>query len=79
MRLKESDGPRAFRSSPAFVLAGAVESEAVEHECKCGHYDTPDRFGFCRDEDCRKDRLVKALLEGKAQRLKDGTIIWDVT
>ena len=78
MIVGKGDGPRAFRSSPAFILNNAVDEEAIEKVCKCGHYDTPTAMGYCQDEDCRRERLIKALHEGKAQKLKDGTIVWDV-
>jgi hypothetical protein len=43
----------------------------------CGHYDTElDDFGYCRDEDCKRDRLIKALYDGEAMKTKDGDIIW---
>jgi hypothetical protein len=44
---------------------------------RCGHYDTElDSGGFCRDQDCRRDRLIQALKDGRARKLEDGTIIW---
>jgi len=43
----------------------------------CGHYDTEmDRFGYCRDEDCKRERFIKALHTGEAMKLPNGTIIW---
>ncbi|KKL71467.1 hypothetical protein LCGC14_2094650 [marine sediment metagenome] len=43
----------------------------------CGHYDVElDAFGNCRDEECRRDRLTKALHSGEAVRAPNGTIIW---
>lgn len=44
---------------------------------KCGHYDvelTAD--GYCRDENCRRERFIKALHDGEAMKLPNGTIIW---
>lgn len=44
---------------------------------KCGHWDAEyDTYGYCRDEACKKDRLSKALANGKAFRLTDGTVFW---
>jgi hypothetical protein len=42
----------------------------------CGKYDVELVDGYCRDESCKADRLVNALLKGEARRFKDGTIIW---
>lgn len=43
----------------------------------CGHYDVElDRFNNCRDEDCRRDRLIKALHTGEAMKLPNGTLLW---
>lgn len=70
-------GPR-FKSPSAFVVGGAVTVNSIERECKCGHFDEPTLGGFCRSDDCRHDRFVKALLEGKAVKLKNGTIVWNV-
>lgn len=45
--------------------------------CACGHWDLEiDRMGYCRDENCRYERLVKAFYSGEAAKLKDGTIVW---
>jgi hypothetical protein len=44
---------------------------------KCGHWDAEyDWLGYCRDEQCRKNRIAAALRSGKAARLSDGTIVW---
>lgn len=43
----------------------------------CHKYDTqPDKFGFCRNNECRGDRLIGALMRGEARRLSNGTLIW---
>jgi hypothetical protein len=43
----------------------------------CGHYDVElDALGYCRDEECRRDRFLKALYDGEAMKMSDGTIIW---
>jgi hypothetical protein len=43
----------------------------------CGHYDVElDALGYCRDEECRRDRLTAALYAGEAMKMKDGTIVW---
>jgi hypothetical protein len=43
----------------------------------CGHYDVElDALGYCRDEECRRDRLHKALLTGEAMMTKEGIIVW---
>lgn len=44
---------------------------------KCGHWDSElDRFGYCRDEDCKRDRFIKALHDGEAMKLPNGTLLW---
>ena len=46
-------------------------------DCLCGHWDLEtDKFGYCRSEDCRYERLVKAFYNGEAMKLKDGSILW---
>jgi hypothetical protein len=43
----------------------------------CGHYDTElDPFGYCRDEDCRYNRIVAAIKSGEAMMNKEGVLIW---
>lgn len=43
----------------------------------CGHYDVElDKFNYCRDEDCKRERLIKALHTGEAMKTPDGTILW---
>lgn len=43
----------------------------------CGNYDVElDKFNYCRDEECKRKRLVNALHIGEAIRTPDGTIIW---
>jgi len=61
-----------------FSIRGA-SVETTEGEIgKCGHWDNElDTLGYCRDIDCRRDRLVEALKTGKAFRAKDGTIYWN--
>ena len=73
MRLEVRDLPRAFRSSKAFVLVNSGEREG-----KCGHVDTLDRFGYCVQDDCRAERLVKDLKAGRAKKLPNGTLVWAV-
>ena len=44
---------------------------------RCGHYDVElDDNGYCRDEDCRYNRLIEALKSGEAMKTPDGTILW---
>jgi len=44
---------------------------------KCGHWDSElDAHGYCRDEDCRRERLIKALHNGEAMKAPTGVIIW---
>lgn len=55
----------------------AWETVGVEPAGKCGHWDTSyDKHGYCRDQECRRARLIKALHTGQAFRLKDGTLMW---
>ena len=43
----------------------------------CGHYDVElDEFGYCRDEDCKWERFMKALQTGEAMKTKEGLIVW---
>jgi hypothetical protein len=43
----------------------------------CGHYDVElDEHGYCRDEECRYNRLIDALKKGEAMKTPDGTIVW---
>ena len=73
MRMEAKDLPRSFRASRAFVLTNTGEREG-----RCGHYGDLDRFGYCLDEDCRHKRLVHALMIGKARKLPNGVLLWDV-
>jgi hypothetical protein len=73
MRLEVKDLPRAFRAAPTFLLMNSGERDG-----KCGHWGEVDRFGYCTDEDCRRDRLIKALHAGSAKKLPNGVLVWDV-
>ncbi len=73
MRLEEKDLPRAFRASRAFVIINSGEREG-----KCGHWGELDRFGYCLDDGCRAERLIKDLQAGRARKLADGTLVWNV-
>jgi hypothetical protein len=57
---------------------GEGKSEVLDGICvACGNYDTElDKNGYCRDIDCRRDRLINALESGEAMCLKNGTILW---
>ena len=53
------------------------EHGGVGFVCACGHYDMEmDKWGNCRDEDCRRFRFMVALHKGEAMMLKNGDIIW---
>ncbi len=55
------------------------EGEQGETHGRCGHWDTAyDQFGYCRDRLCRGDRLLKAYRDGKAFKLPDGSVVWQV-
>lgn len=44
---------------------------------KCGHWDAEyDAHGYCRDLDCKRERLLKALQCGDAFMTKDGILVW---
>jgi hypothetical protein len=44
---------------------------------KCGHYDVElGSDGCCRDDECRRERLIKALEAGEAMMTPEGTILW---
>ena len=56
---------------------GEGKPEGEDGTGKCGHYDVElDKFGYCRDEDCKRDRLIQALHDGEAFKSPTGTIIW---
>ncbi len=56
---------------------GSVDAKYKGGVGLCSHYDVElDAFGNCRDEDCRRERLTKALHSGEAVRAPNGTIIW---
>ncbi len=43
----------------------------------CGHYDLhDDGMGYCRDEECRRNRLIEAFKKGEAMKLPNGNIVW---
>jgi len=48
--------------------------------CKsCDEWDSElDKFGYCRRQGCRADRLVADLKRNKARMQPDGTLIWIV-
>jgi len=59
------------------VFQGPSGLEGIGEVGKCGHWDSEyDRYGYCRDLDCRANRLVEALKAGRARKLPDGTILW---
>lgn len=56
---------------------GEGKPEREDGVGKCGHYDVElTKDGYCRDEECRRNRLIRALHDGEAMRLEDGTILW---
>lgn len=56
---------------------GIGKPEAIDGVGHCGHYDVElDKFGYCRDEECKKERLSNALHSGEAIKTPDGSIIW---
>jgi len=74
---KESRRMGIKNSSAGPWGSGKPEEGYTDGVGHCGHYDVElDKFGNCRDEDCRRDRLRKALQTGEAIRTPDGTIIW---
>ena len=43
----------------------------------CGHYDVElDHLGYCRDEECKRERVIEALHTGEAMMTKDGMLVW---
>jgi hypothetical protein len=43
----------------------------------CGQYEQElAKDGYCRDEDCHHDRIVKAIKKGEARMLPNGTFLW---
>lgn len=67
-----------FGNSQGQLFGGSVDRAKYRDGIGlCGHYDTElDAGGFCRDDDCRHERLVKALKEGRAMKVGD-TIVWN--
>ena len=56
---------------------GEGKPERPDGVGKCGHYDVElADDGNCRDQDCKRDRLIAALHSGEAMKTPDGTIIW---
>ena len=56
---------------------GEGKPEAPDGVGKCGHYDVElDKNGYCRDEECRRDRVIRALHDGEAMMSPSGTLIW---
>ena len=57
---------------------GEGKPEANDGVCiSCKTYDVElTEGGYCRDDDCKRDRLIKALYAGEAMKLPNGTILW---
>ena len=56
---------------------GEGKPEADDGVGKCGHYDVElTKEGFCRDDDCKYERLVQAFKDGEAMKLPNGNIVW---
>lgn len=74
--IKKVSGRMGFKAKSAGPWEG--RPEAKDGNCKsCGEYDVQlDNSGHCRDDNCRRDRLIKALYDGEAMKTKEGTIIW---
>ncbi|KKL04516.1 hypothetical protein LCGC14_2615260 [marine sediment metagenome] len=75
--IKRASGRLGFsRSSVGPWNEGKPEAE--DGVCpKCKQYDVElDMNGYCRDENCRRERLVKALQEGEAMKTSEGVIVW---
>jgi hypothetical protein len=72
MIIGKKDLPR-FKSPSSFNIYNSGEAEG-----KCGHWGELDRFGYCLNDDCRHDRLVRSLVNGTARKLPNGTLVWAV-
>lgn len=69
------------RISMVQVVTGALTKykTAQDGVGECGHWDSQlDRHGYCRDIDCRRKRLVAALISGDAFKMACGTLVWNV-
>lgn len=76
--IKRGSKKLGFKSKSAGPW-GEGKPERDDGVGKCGHYDVElDKNGYCRDEDCRRDRLIEALHSGEAMRLPNGTILWTI-
>lgn len=72
--LKRESRRMGFRPHSVWSMAN---SQTDESKCReCGQYTEVDCFGFCLDDDCRRIRFIRALHNGEATRLTDGTILW---
>jgi hypothetical protein len=53
--------------------------QALDGVGRCGHWDSElDRYGFCRDSQCRHDRVIKAVQNGKARMTTEFGLVWIV-
>ena len=76
MRDKAGERKMGFKSSSTGPWAEKVYHDDGGICANCGQYDIYLEGEFCRDDDCKRDRLIKALHTGEAMMMKDGTLLW---
>jgi len=66
------------QSAGPWELSQSKELKHKDGVCPaCNEYDTElNKFGFCREIDCKRDRVVSALKRGEAMMLPNGTLLW---
>ena len=77
MGLKKSSRKLGFKSKSTGPWGDGDVKDSADGVGLCGHYDVElDSHGYCRDENCKHERLVKALYNGEAMMTKNGTLVW---
>lgn len=77
---KHTQAHMRLKAGGSSIIAPSDGVEGIgESVGRCGHWDAEyDQHGYCRDQECRRDRLIKALETGDAFRTPDGTLMWYV-
>lgn len=78
--LDKSSRRMGFKQSSAGPWENSLSKDltAIDGVCKaCGEYDVQlTKDGFCRDDECKTERLAEAFKRDEAVRLPNGTIVW---
>jgi hypothetical protein len=68
---------KSTSAGPWYNLSDEQKGKFRDGVGLCNHYDTElDSLGFCRDEECRRNRVMKALHSGEAMMTPDGVLVW---